>query len=200
MPLRDKCCQTDHHHHGCCEPGMVLCDASAVLHVSFIKSLQKLLWECECISWVSALGIKNLWILFGNAGFFLYPWIVTLKSFREENILVPACGVILGPPHGCCMKWAEEVKSVYKTSNHFVSKKCSVRSFFCKIVFLAIKFAFVVYIFTLSSLVNSGEIENLSFRGEKPHLEQLFTFHAWVMWKMPSVEIVMNILKVQPTC
>ncbi|XP_053113002.1 zinc finger protein 800 isoform X1 [Hemicordylus capensis] len=20
MPLRDKCCQTDHHHHGCCEP------------------------------------------------------------------------------------------------------------------------------------------------------------------------------------
>lgn len=67
---------------------------------------------------------------------------------------------------------------MYKTSNHFVSKKCSVRSFFCKIVFLAIKFAFVVYIFTLSSLVNSGEIENLSFRGEKPHLEQLFTFHA----------------------
>ncbi|KAJ7329651.1 hypothetical protein JRQ81_015825 [Phrynocephalus forsythii] len=24
MPLRDKCCQTDHHHHGCCEPGHML--------------------------------------------------------------------------------------------------------------------------------------------------------------------------------
>ncbi|XP_044279405.1 zinc finger protein 800 [Varanus komodoensis] len=24
MPLRDKCCQTDHHHHGCCEPVHVL--------------------------------------------------------------------------------------------------------------------------------------------------------------------------------
>uniref|UniRef100_A0A8C8VKP3 Zinc finger protein 800 n=1 Tax=Pelusios castaneus TaxID=367368 RepID=A0A8C8VKP3_9SAUR len=24
MPLRDKCCQTDHHHHGCCEPVYVL--------------------------------------------------------------------------------------------------------------------------------------------------------------------------------
>lgn len=21
MPLRDKYCQTEHHHHGCCEPG-----------------------------------------------------------------------------------------------------------------------------------------------------------------------------------
>ncbi|XP_065268732.1 zinc finger protein 800 isoform X1 [Emys orbicularis] len=24
MPLRDKCCQTDHHHHGCCEPVYLL--------------------------------------------------------------------------------------------------------------------------------------------------------------------------------
>ncbi|XP_044534215.1 zinc finger protein 800 isoform X3 [Gracilinanus agilis] len=24
MPLRDKCCQTDHHHHGCCEPVYIL--------------------------------------------------------------------------------------------------------------------------------------------------------------------------------
>ncbi|XP_053261260.1 zinc finger protein 800 isoform X2 [Podarcis raffonei] len=24
MPLRDKCCQTDHHHHGCCEPVHIL--------------------------------------------------------------------------------------------------------------------------------------------------------------------------------
>uniref|UniRef100_A0A8D0G4X0 Zinc finger protein 800 n=1 Tax=Sphenodon punctatus TaxID=8508 RepID=A0A8D0G4X0_SPHPU len=24
MPLRDKCCQTDHHHHGCCEPAHIL--------------------------------------------------------------------------------------------------------------------------------------------------------------------------------
>nr|XP_020652906.1 zinc finger protein 800 [Pogona vitticeps] len=24
MPLRDKCCQTDHHHHGCCEPGHIM--------------------------------------------------------------------------------------------------------------------------------------------------------------------------------
>lgn len=24
MPLRDKYCQTDHHHHGCCEPGILL--------------------------------------------------------------------------------------------------------------------------------------------------------------------------------
>ncbi|XP_077853364.1 zinc finger protein 800 isoform X10 [Macaca mulatta] len=24
MPLRDKYCQTDHHHHGCCEPVYIL--------------------------------------------------------------------------------------------------------------------------------------------------------------------------------
>uniref|UniRef100_A0A8C9F7G9 Zinc finger protein 800 n=1 Tax=Pavo cristatus TaxID=9049 RepID=A0A8C9F7G9_PAVCR len=24
MPLRDKCCQTEHHHHGCCEPVHIL--------------------------------------------------------------------------------------------------------------------------------------------------------------------------------
>ncbi|XP_029472311.1 zinc finger protein 800 [Rhinatrema bivittatum] len=24
MPVRDKCCQTDHHHHGCCEPVYML--------------------------------------------------------------------------------------------------------------------------------------------------------------------------------
>ncbi|XP_038608262.1 zinc finger protein 800 isoform X3 [Tachyglossus aculeatus] len=24
MPLRDKCCQTDHHHHGCCQPVYIL--------------------------------------------------------------------------------------------------------------------------------------------------------------------------------
>jgi len=30
MPLRDKCCQTDHHHHGCCEPGTGARGAAAV--------------------------------------------------------------------------------------------------------------------------------------------------------------------------
>ena len=37
MPLRDKYCQTDHHHHGCCEPGIPL--SSPVTSVSIRATL-----------------------------------------------------------------------------------------------------------------------------------------------------------------
>lgn len=165
-----------------------------------LKACRNCCDSCECISLVSALGIKSFWIFLEMV--FLYPWTVALKSFQEENFLVPAgCPIILRPPHGHCMQWAEEGKKLYKTTDRFVSKKCSVLSFVVKWCFWQ-SFAFVVYIFTLSSLVNSDEIEDLSLRGEKPYyvLEQLFIFHGWVMWKMPSVKTVMNTLKVQPTC
>lgn len=147
------------------------------------------------ISLVWALGAKSFWILFGNV-VFLYPWTAALKSFQEETILGPGCGIILRPPHGHCMQSTEEGKKLYKTTNHFVSKKIQCSQFFCKVVFLTIICICCLYFYS----VFSGEIEELSPKGEKHQVpEQLFTFHAWVMWKMPSVETVMNILKVHPT-